>query len=74
MTYLKENLPLVLAILVTICFFSLMIILAFHEVPEKSLSILNILMGSLGTSWGSVINYYFGSSSGSAKKTELLSK
>jgi hypothetical protein len=32
------------------------------------------MLGALGTAWGSVINYYFGSTLQSGRQTELLAK
>ncbi len=68
----KDRLPAILALLVTGGFFSLLGVLSFRAVPSDSATILNVMVGSLGTAWVGVINYYFGSSSGSAAKTQIL--
>jgi len=65
--------PKVLGITITIGFFGLLSWLLCKEPPEKSRDILNIMMGSLGSAWIGVVSYYFGSSVGSARKTELMS-
>ncbi len=64
--------PKVLGIAITIGFFGLLSWLLNKEPPEKSRDILNIMMGSLGSAWIGVVSYYFGSSVGSARKTELM--
>ncbi len=68
----KDVTPKFLAFAVTFGFFGLLWLLAFRAVPESSKSILDVMVGSLGTAWIGIINYYFGSSSGSAAKTEIL--
>lgn len=64
--------PKVLAYGVTCGFFGLLFWLMRHEVPPSSKDILNVMLGSLGTAWISVVTYYFGSSAGSDRKTEIL--
>ncbi|KDB62697.1 hypothetical protein AZ15_3760 [Bordetella bronchiseptica A1-7] len=48
--------------------------MVFAEIPPASKEPLYILLGSLGTAWTSIIAYYFGSTAGGQKKSELLSK
>lgn len=68
----KDNTPKILAYAVTIGFFGILIFLMLAKVPDTSRDIINIMLGTLGTSWTGIVSYYYGSTSGSAKKTELL--
>ena len=68
----KDWTPSVLGYIVTVGFFGLLAYLATHDVPNTSERILDVMIGSLGTVWIGIINYYYGSSSGSSRKTELL--
>ena len=70
----KSSIPGILAISVTIGFFGLLALTAFHSMPPDSAKIIDIMTGSLGTAWIMIIGYYFGSSSGSDRKTELLAQ
>lgn len=65
--------PKVLGLIITIGFFGLLVYLLRREPPAGSRDILNIMLGSLGSAWIGVVTYYFGSSAGSARKTELMS-
>ncbi len=65
--------PKALGIAITIGFFALLVFLMRREPPAGSRDILNIMLGSLGSAWIGVVSYYFGSSAGSARKTELMS-
>ncbi|MBP1771451.1 MAG: uncharacterized protein H6P99_614 [Holophagaceae bacterium] len=65
--------PKALGLAITLGFFGLLYFLLRHEPPTGSRDILNIMLGSLGSAWIGVVTYYFGSSAGSARKTELLS-
>lgn len=71
---LRDRMPAVLAVIVTLGFFGLLFYLMKWAPPESNKDVLNIMLGSLGTAWISVVSYYFGSSSGSSRKDELLHK
>lgn len=66
--------PRLLAYGVTLGFFGLLAFLLRHELPPSSKDVINLMLGSLGTAWLSIVTYYFGSSAGSARKTEMMSK
>jgi hypothetical protein len=68
----KDRIPAVLAIGVTSGFFGILTFMLLHEVPASSKDVLNLMLGSLGTAWISVMSYYFGSSSGSVRKDAML--
>jgi hypothetical protein len=68
----KDRVPGVLAIGITIGFFGVLGVVSFHGFKEQSRDLMNIMLGSLGTAWVSVVTYYFGSSAGSDRKTELM--
>lgn len=70
----RSHIPGVLAVSVTIGFFGLLALTAFHAAPPGSEKVLDVMTGSLGTAWIMIITYFFGSSAGSARKTELLSQ
>jgi hypothetical protein len=70
----RDKIPAVLAIAVTGGFFGLLALLIFHAIPVESREVLSVMTGALGTAWVSIVSYYFGSSSGSAAKTQLLAE
>ena len=70
----RSRVPAVLAILITLGFFAVLAAMLFNIWQPSDNQALLILLGSLGTSWGAVVNYYFGSSAGSARKDELLAQ
>ncbi|HLZ07942.1 MAG TPA: hypothetical protein VKT80_05090 [Chloroflexota bacterium] len=61
-----------LACLITVGFFGLLVMTMYHVPPSGSEKILDVMTGSLGTAWIMVVTYFFGSSAGSDRKTELL--
>ena len=57
------------------CMFIAVIVALFKiEPPTRAMEPLLILVGSLAAAFGAVVNYFFGSSSGSAQKSELLAR
>lgn len=59
---LKDRIPAILAIGITLGFFGLLATMIFVPMPAQSEKIIDIMVGSLGTAWISVVSYYFGSS------------
>ena len=68
----KDNAPKVLATVIVIGFFTTLYTIAFVTLPDGARQPVSILLGALTAMLTQVGNYYFGSSAGSAKKTDLL--
>ena len=68
----KEILVYVLAIIIVLCFMLLLALLVFQEAPEVNSELLYTMVGVFGTMAITVVNYYFGSSKGSADKTKIM--
>ena len=70
----KDLTPRILAYLVTTGFFSLLGIMMFYNVPEANKTLLDVMLGALGTAWVAVVTYYFGSSAGSESKNAIIGR
>jgi hypothetical protein len=70
----RDWVPKVLALAVTTGFFGILLLMAFQPLPGTNKDLVNVIVGALGTAWISIIGYYFGTSVGSMRKTELLAK
>ena len=69
----RSIVPPALAAIITIGFFSILIMMMLGKVDGNNPTIL-MMLGSLSTAWTGIVAYYFGSSAGSQAKTDLLSK
>lgn len=69
---LRDKVPMILAVTITAGFFGILMFVFMHGVQDQAKDMAYIMVGTLGTAWGGVVNYYFGSSHGSDKKTEIL--
>lgn len=62
----------IVSVLITTGFFVMLYLVIRKEIPEGSRELANILLGSLGASFGAVVSYWVGSSAGSAAKDATL--
>jgi plasmid maintenance system antidote protein VapI len=64
--------PQVMSLVITVGFFGVLYYMLTME--AKPTEALLIMLGSLGTAWAAVVNFWFGSTAGSARKTELIAQ
>ena len=68
----KDWIPRALAVSVTVGFFAILIYMLVYGLPTTGNEALLLLLGALQTAWGGIIAFYFGSSSGSQKKDQMI--
>jgi predicted CDP-diglyceride synthetase/phosphatidate cytidylyltransferase len=61
-----------MALLITVAVISVLLILCYNPVPVTSNDAVMLVLGGLLARMGDIYGYYFGSSEGSQRKTELL--
>lgn len=69
---LRSNIPAALAALITVGFFGILIGLMGGWLHTGDSNELLLLLGALATSWGAVVNFYYGSSQQSHMQTRIL--
>lgn len=73
-SWLAKNILPLLTVGVTLGFFGLLGYMLKEDVPAANKDILNIMLGSLGTAWISIIGYFFGSSVGAKVNGDTIRK
>jgi uncharacterized membrane-anchored protein len=63
-----------LATIIVVGFFILLIFLILYPLQKDSTGVIFMLFGALSAAFGAVVQYFFGSSKGSADKTEIIAK
>ena len=70
----KDIFQYVLGIVVVMAFVALLYFLFTKEIPWVNMNLLSLIIGALIGSFTTVVQYFFGSSKGSAEKSEILRK
>lgn len=69
----KDRFMFTLGAVIMICFFVVIGLLIFKPMPENNRDVLYLMLGALIGFAGAVVNYFYGSSAGSAAKNEMIS-
>ena len=69
-----DRTPKVLAAAVTFGFFGVLFWMIAYGLPENGGEAMLVMLGTLGTAWGAIVSYYFGSSAGSREKTQAMNR
>ena len=70
----KSYMPAILTVLVTLGYFSVLGVMLYDPVPIKESGPLLLLLGALSSTWGAACSFWFGTSSGSQQKNQLLAQ
>lgn len=71
---IRSRIPATLSIMVTVGYFGILIGMMLGWLMVSDSQALLIMLGSLGTAWGMVMSFWFGTTSNSTTKTEIIAK
>jgi hypothetical protein len=71
---LKDWTPQSLAVATFAAFFVLLFLMVRHSIPASNQQVMNILLGVLAGAVTQILNYYFGSSTGSASARAVITR
>jgi hypothetical protein len=69
-----SQVPALLSVLVTTGYFAILVGMMTDALHVSDSQALLIMLGSLGTAWASVMAFWFGTTAGSNRKTELIAQ
>lgn len=69
-----DSTPKYLAYLITFGFFATLGYLIVYGKPQTGGDVMLVMVGALGTAWASIVSFYYGSSAGSAAKTDVINQ
>ena len=69
---IKDIFQYCLGALIVLCFFAILSVLVFRELPQANRDAMNIMLGITGTLTAGVGSYFFGSSKGSSEKNDII--
>jgi hypothetical protein len=70
----RSTLPFILSIVVTVGYFGVLVGMMLGVLHVNDSQALLLMLGSLGTGWGMVMAFNFGTTADSGRKTDLLAK
>lgn len=70
----QSPIPALLSLLVTLGYFGILVGMMTGHLAVSDSQALLIMLGSLGTAWGGVMAFWFGTTRDSSRKTELLAQ
>jgi len=70
----KEILQYVFAAIIVGCFFAFIVVLLYKPIPKENVETINLAAGALLLAFGTVVGYFFGSSAGSQRKTDIIAQ
>lgn len=74
MKYLNDIVRAIMALVVTLAYIIMLVLILSGKATIQDSQISVLLFGSLSTVFGTVFGYWFGTTAGSAKKTDIIAQ